>query len=122
MILRHQNPHRLWLYYPTIQVTNTDRYVLECLVHSFGGSIVSNGKRKKGWKKAWKWRVTGSMVLPILRQTMGWLVIKRSVARTMFKFIAYKEKPRQLDRTLREYQKRVQRLNLRGDDREVNVD
>lgn len=119
MVIRTVSPHHHQYFIPTVSVSNTNRNILECLAHTFGGSVGSHGKKRKGAKLAYKWRMTGIRVAEFIREVGPYLIIKKPVARTLLAFIKYSQKPTKTTIGCHAYRRRVRAMNRRGDDRDA---
>lgn len=101
---------------PAIQVSSTDRYVLECLKLTLGGSVSSNGRPGPRARQAWKWRITGRNCTAVIHQVYKHLVVKKQVAKTLASFLKFRERPVHSGSHLicLRYLRRVRALNARG--------
>lgn len=102
-------------YYPRICATNTDRYTLECLKLTFGGSISTTGKQKHAkWKRCFRWTVTGERAEQVARLIRPFIITKRDTVRTFLRFCEYRSQKMPSPLTLAKYRKRIRGLNRRG--------
>lgn len=102
-------------YRARVSVTNTDRFVLECLRYTLGGSISKNGRRYGKNKHAWKWSLDAmDEVEALVQQVRRHLVVKRRVARVLLAFILYRRRVDHTRRGLAAFRRRIQKLNKRG--------
>lgn len=78
-----------------VQVSNTNRTVLEDLQHSFGGIITNHPRRALGWKDEYQLLWTGRKVEPLLRVAGPYLRIKQRQARIVLRFLRHRRETRQ---------------------------
>lgn len=88
-IHRHQQYNRQsFQLRPRLIVANTNRPLIEELKRRHGGSVISNGVRKEGWKEALLWRVCGTgQILTILNGARPFLIVKARQADIMLAFL-----------------------------------
>lgn len=100
-------------YVSRIQVTNTDRRLINWLVSNFGGNVHGNGRRKKGWKESYKWLLTGHKVQEsLLLAVLPYLILKREQALTVLEFIRMNGENNPAKRQI--FKERINVLNRRG--------
>lgn len=78
-----------------VQVSNTNRTVLEDLRRTFGGILTNQPSRSFGWKDSYQLVWTGRKVKPILLAVGPHLRIKQRQARIVMRFIDHREKTHQ---------------------------
>lgn len=113
-ILMSQTPHGHRYFTAVVQISSTDIHVLNCMKHSWGGSVGSNGKKRKRSKMTYKWRMTGENVAEFIREVGPYLIIKREVARTVLRFIRYRKLTSATQAGFMRYRRRVRFLNRVG--------
>lgn len=82
------------LYYPYVQVTNTNEDLMKWLKDTFGANYYarSTGKNgllyeEKGWKPVFAWRVTGKNATNLLSHILPYMVVKSERARLALQFV-----------------------------------
>src|SRR6478609_5202089 len=65
-------------YSPRVQVSMTDKDVLEQLQKTFGcGTIHAITKREEHWKDAWVWRCSGNEALRVMEVVYPYMGLRR---------------------------------------------
>jgi len=82
-------------YAARIQLSNTNRRVLDDLRQKFGGILMNHPRRNLRWKDEYQLVWIGRTVEPILRAIAPYLRIKRKHARILLQFIDHRKKTRQ---------------------------
>lgn len=102
-------------YYGRIHLTNTNLYVLRCVQLTYGGSIGRHGRKRSGWKQAYRWQLGQDHAADLLQKIKQHLVIKTKHAELFLKFWKYRSGFQELDyNVLRSFKYRMHRLNRRG--------
>ena len=78
-----------------IQLSNTNRRVLDDLRQKFGGILTSHHRRNLRWKDEYQIVWIGRTVEPLLRAVERYLRIKREHARILLQFINHRKSVRQ---------------------------
>ena len=82
-------------YAARVQLSNTNRAVLEDLRKAFSGILTVQTSRSIGWKDSYQLLWTGRTVRPLLRAVGPHLRIKQSQARIVMRFIDHRERTHQ---------------------------
>lgn len=102
-------------YYARINVTNTNLYTLQCIRHTFGGSISHTGARKNPrWKKSWRWSIHGDAAWELAAKLKRHLITKRQAVRVFTEFCKYRNQQNPNLITLAKYRQRMKATNRRG--------
>jgi len=78
-----------------VQLSNTNRMVLEHVQRTFGGILTYQSSRRFGWKDSYQLVWTGRRVEPLLVAVEPFLQIKRRHARIVMRFIGHRRKTHQ---------------------------
>ena len=79
--LRSSNKGKYKKYYPSIQVTNTYKPIIELLQAQYGGGIRHYvHKNHPHWKDKYDWVANGDTARQLLTQLIPFLVIKKEAA------------------------------------------
>jgi len=82
---------RKYGYYPVIQVSNTNKDVLDFLVMVFGGKVGKKSDNTDKWKAQYVWRLFGPRAVEFLRLIHPYLLVKRTQAETVFQWRELRE-------------------------------
>jgi len=114
---RGQNKN--WYYEPQVDVANTDKRIIDCLVDLCGGWVATPKKNKDHHKQGYYWKITGDNMRQFLRDILPYLRGKKEQARTVLQFPTYEHKGCN-GRTQKEMKKqedlwaRIKQLNKKG--------
>lgn len=85
---------RVGQYTLTLEVTNTDKQIIDWLVGKFGGSVSHTGvNHRENRKEKWHWRVAANKALYALDAIFPYLIIKRRQAKLGRRFQRYAQYP-----------------------------
>lgn|SRR6185436_8832700 len=106
--------HQRRYFAPIVQISSTDRYILECMQHTWGGAVGSNGRKRVHARVAYKWRLTGKAVGDFIRDVGPYLVIKKPIAKVLYAFIKYRAQKSSTQAGYLAYRRKVIKINRRG--------
>lgn len=114
-IERRSDPHGHLYYYPRLKVTNTNRWVLECLKFTYGGAISTTGRKKSGQKRVYRWSIGGEGADMVAKRVRPYLLVKAEQASLFRRFIRYRAVRRTpLTSRMQTYKRQMHKLNRRG--------
>lgn len=65
---------------PTLQITNTDRALIDWLLANVGGTVYIRPEPRDNRKPCWLWRCAGDEARQIIRSVRPWLKLKQHQA------------------------------------------
>lgn len=116
-ITRTKRKGRASTYYPRLTITNTNRYALECIKHTFGGSISKHdGKlaRTKGWRRSYQWSLGGDAAYRLALKLRRWCLVKQPALELFIRFCRYRERREASLITMAAMKRRLHTVNKRG--------
>lgn len=101
-------------YYPRINVTNVDRYTLECLKHTYGGAVSSHGRAFGKHRQCYRWSIGGEHALAFANKVQRFILTKKRTIKLFIQFCRYRDQAHPNLITLARYKMRLRALNRRG--------
>lgn len=102
-------------YYPRINVTNVDRYTLECLKFTYGGAISTIGaSRSPKHRRCFRWTLGGEHAFKLAVKIQRYILTKKRTIKLFVHFCKYRDQAHPNLITLARYKMRLRALNRRG--------
>lgn len=102
-------------YYPRLCATNTDKYTLDCIRLTYGGSVLGTvNKPHVGHKRAYRWWLSGEKAGDLAQKLLNYMVTKKAQCRLFVKFCRYRNQKYPNLLTMYRMKLRMTALNRRG--------